>query len=68
MDYTFILSMKDVQVIYTGLGELLLKNAAETFGKLSMQLDAQDKERQTGSPDVQPPGEHSQAVRDAGSS
>lgn len=61
MDYTFTLSLKDVQTIYTGLGELLLKNAAETFGKISMQLDAQDKERASS---AQPPGEHSQSLRD----
>lgn len=45
MDYTFTLSLKDVQTIYTALGEMPLKVAAECFGKLTMQMSAQDKER-----------------------
>jgi hypothetical protein len=60
MDYTFTLSLKDIQTIYAGLGELLLKNSAETFAKLSMQKEAQDKA-------AQPHSGHLQSLRDVAS-
>lgn len=45
MDYTFTLSPDDIQVICNGLGELQLKVAVNTFGKLMAQKGTQDVTR-----------------------
>lgn len=41
MDFTFILTQQDLTIIFNALGELKLKDGVATFGKLSMQQQAQ---------------------------
>jgi hypothetical protein len=43
-EYTLTLTPQDLQILYTGLGELKLKDAAPTFGKLQAQTLQQEQQ------------------------